>query len=456
MVFFMNTMELKRKVCAAIDRRKAEAIEVGDTIWQNPESGFREVKTAKLVTDKLKSLGLKPEEGIGITGLLAKIKGKAERPNIAVMGELDALIIPEHPEADPVTGAVHSCGHNAQITNVVGLAMGLVDSGIMKELDGTITLMGVPSEEPIEIGWRQQQREKGKLFFLGGKQEFIKAGKFDDVDIALIDHMGGDTRHKIGVRSIETNLGNDGFMAKRYIFKGAEAHSGTSPWNGVNALNAAMLGLMGIHAQRETFKDSDAIRISQIISKGGDSLNVIPSDVHMELMVRGASAEAIKDACKKVDRAIRAGAMAVGAEVEVTNIPGYLPRPSGGSPELTKILRENAIELLGAEQVSSGAEPGEEQAKTPSGVVTDSSDVAAIIPLGSLQVSGQKGRGHSREYYIVDKENAYVTPAKIYAMTIVDLLADGGAASKKIVSEFKPTVQKQAYMNHWKSILAQE
>lgn len=452
----MDKTDLKRRVCEAIDKHAAEIIGIGDTIWHNPESGFREVKTAKLVADKFRGLGLEPEEGIGITGVLVKIKGRAERPNVVVMGEMDALIIPEHPEADPVTGAVHSCGHVAQTTSAVGLAIGLVDSGIMSELDGTVTVIEVPSEEPIELEWRQQLRDKGKLFFTGGKQEFIKAGKFNDVDMVLTSHMGGDPKHKIGVRSSEPGPGSDGYMAKRYIFKGVEAHSGTSPWNGVNALNAATLGLMGIHAQRETFKDSDAIRISQIISKGGDALNVIPSDVHMELMVRGASVEAIKDACRKVDRAIRAGAMAVGAEVDITNIPGYLPRPGGGNPELTRILRQNAIELLGADQVSSGREQNEGLARTPSGVVSDSNDVSAIVPLISLSVSGQKGRGHSRDYQIVDKANAYVTPCKIYAMTIIDLLSNGGEAAKKVIAEFKPTVQKQAYMDYWRTIIAQE
>ncbi|MBN1682346.1 amidohydrolase [Candidatus Bathyarchaeota archaeon] len=448
----MDKSELKRKVCEAIDKRSTEIIAIGDYIWQNPEAGFREYKTAKRVVEEFKKLGLEIEEGVGITGVIAKLKGLDERPNIAVMGELDALIIPEHPEADPVTGAVHACGHNAQITNVIGLAMGLVDSGIMEELNGSVTFMGVPSEEPIEIEWRQQKRLKGELFFLGGKQEFIKAGKFDDVDIALIDHMGGDPKNKISARGSEHGPGSDGFMAKTFTFKGVESHSGGAPWNGVNALNAAMLGLMGIHAQRETFKDSDAIRISQIISKGGDSLNVIPSEIKMELMVRGASAEAIKDACKKIDRAMKAGASAIGADLEIVNIPGYLPRTGGGSPELSRVLQENIVTLLGERKVETSIERS--IVRTPSGVVADSADVAAIMPLGGLSVSGSEGRGHSREYKIVDKENAYVTPSKIYAMAIIDLLADGATSAKKVINEYKPMILKEKYMEYWQNILS--
>jgi hypothetical protein len=148
--------------------------------------------------------------------------------------------------------------------------------------------------------------------------------------------------------------------------------------------------------------------------------------------------------------------MAVGAEVDITNIPGYLPRSGGGSQELTRILRQNAIELLGIDQVSSGRELDNVAVRVPSGVVTDSNDVSAIVPLISLSVSGQKGRGHSREYQIIDKENAYVTPCKVYAMAIIDLLSNGGEATKKVIAEFKPSIQKQAYMDYWRSILAQE
>jgi metal-dependent amidase/aminoacylase/carboxypeptidase family protein len=91
----MYKEELKKKVCNAIDNRAKEIIEVGEWIWKNPEPGFKEFKTSRYVSEKFKELGLETEEGIGITGLLAKLKGKRTRPNVAVMGELDALIIPD-------------------------------------------------------------------------------------------------------------------------------------------------------------------------------------------------------------------------------------------------------------------------------------------------------------------------------------------------------------------------
>jgi metal-dependent amidase/aminoacylase/carboxypeptidase family protein len=103
--------------------------------------------------------------------------------------------------------------------------------------------------------------------------------------------------------------------------------------------------MINIHVQRETFRDEDSIRVHPIITKGGDVVNVVPPDVRMETYVRGRRIEAIVDASKKVDRAIRAGADAVGAEVAIRNIPGYLPLIQ--NLDLTSLARQNAISLAG-------------------------------------------------------------------------------------------------------------
>jgi len=451
----MEKEALKKKVLDAIEARADDIIEVGDWIWSNPEVGYKEYKTAEYTARKFRELGLEPEEGIGITGVQAKLAGRKERPNIAMIGELDALFIPEHPEADPETGAVHSCGHNAQMANMIGVAMGLVDSGIMSELDGSVTLMAVAAEEPIEIEWRQGLRRQGDLFFLGGKQEFIKAGKMDDVDISLSDHMATNVDWKIAVRGSEKpTAGGVGFMGKMITFKGEEAHSGAAPWDGVNALNAANVAMTGIDAQRETFKDSDAVRIHYMLTKGGDSVNVVPSDVRMEMMIRAGSVESIKDASMKVDRALKGGAMALGADVEIENIPGYLPSPTMGSPGLFRIMRDNALEILGEEQVVIVADDPS-PIKVPHGAVSDINDVASIMPRGGLGVGGATGIGHSRTYVIEDKYNAFVNPVKIFAAAIVDLLYDGAKIAQEVIDEYEPRVSKEGYMDYWRDILGE-
>jgi len=449
----MNKVALKRKLLDAVEARADDIIAAGDWIWCNPEAGFKEYKTADYTMGIFRDLGLEVEENIGLTGVQAKINGRDDRPNIAVIGELDALLIPEHPESDPDTGAVHSCGHNGQMANMIGVAMALVDSGVMEHLDGSVTCMAVPAEEPIEIEWRRELYGEGKLFFLGGKQEFIKDGYFDDVDISLANHMATNTEWKIAVRGGEgPQPGGVGFMGKMISFKGAEAHSGAAPWNGVNALNAANIAMSAIDAQRDTFKDTDAVRVHYFITKGGDAVNIVPSEVRLEMMIRAASVDAIKDASMKVDRALRGGAIALGAEVEISNIPGYLPSQMQGSDALWRSMRDNAFEIFDEEDLVVGtADPS--PIRTPHGAVSDINDVANIMPKASFGVGGATGVGHSRSYSIIDKYVAYVMPVKLYAGMVFDLLWDGAKLARQVTEEYEPQVTKSGYMAYWKDIL---
>jgi amidohydrolase len=449
----MDRKVLKKKLLDTVEARADDIIAAGDWIWANPEVGFKEYKTAQYTADVFKSLGLDVEEKIGLTGVQTVIKGRDARPNIAVIGELDALTIPEHPASDPVTGAVHSCGHNQQMSNMLGVAMALIDSGVMRYLDGSVTCMAVPAEEPIEIEWRREQYRERNLFFLGGKQEFIKDGYFDEVDISLANHMATNTKWKIAVRGGEgPQSGGVGFMGKMVSFKGAEAHSGAAPWNGVNALNAANIAMSAIDAQRDTFKDGDAVRVHYYVTKGGDAVNIVPSEVRLEMMIRAASVEAIKDASMKVDRALRGGAMALGAEVIIENIPGYLPSPLRGSDALWRTMRDNAEELFNQADIVIGTD-NPSPIRTPHGAVSDINDVANIMPKASFGVGGSIGVGHSRSYEIVDKYAAHVMPVKLYCGIIFDLLWDGAKLARQVIDEYEPQVEKAGYMDYWKDIL---
>ncbi len=117
--------ELKQRVCEAIERHGNEIIELGETILHHPETGFNEAKTSALVAERMAALGLSPETGLALTGVKGRIKGHTPGPRIAFIGELDSLRTSDHPLADPHTGAAHSCGHNAQIAGMLGVAMGL-------------------------------------------------------------------------------------------------------------------------------------------------------------------------------------------------------------------------------------------------------------------------------------------------------------------------------------------
>jgi amidohydrolase len=268
----MSKEQLKKRVLEAIDKRAAEIIDIGETIWKNPELGYKEFKTAELVESKYEKMGWEYKNKIAITGSKAYLKKPGAKPAVGLIGELDSVRCPQHPEADPITGAVHACGHNAQIAAMLGAGFGLTDSGVMDELEGNVVMVTVPAEEYLEIDYRNNLKEKGELEFLGGKQEFIHVGELADIDISIGTHSGTDLEDRLRVGG-----SNNGFIGKLVRYIGLEAHAGGAPDKGINALNAAMLGLMGIHAQRETFKEEDTIRVHPIITKGGEIVNNVPS-----------------------------------------------------------------------------------------------------------------------------------------------------------------------------------
>lgn len=436
----MNKTDLKAAVLAAIDGRRQEIIDIGEKIRRNPELGYKEHQTAALVEEKFAAMGLQYERGLAITGSKARLKGAERKVSLAVMGELDAVLCPEHPEAHPETGAAHSCGHNAQIAAMLAVGMALQDVNAMDHLAGDVVLMAVPAEEPVEVEWRQRLRERGQISFLGGKQEFIKLGVMDDVDMTVMFHSTVTQPNRMASVGGTAN----GFVTKFIKYIGKEAHAGGAPHLGVNALNAAILGLQAIHANRETLKDDDTIRIHPIITKGGDLVNIIPADVRMETYVRGKSMPAILDASRKVNRALQAGAMAVGAEVEIIEIPGFLPRVS--NPRMDELMRENLNQLLGPENVATGSHG------TGS---SDIGDIMHIMPAIHPYVAGAVGAGHTKDYQVEDPELFYIVPAKAMALTVVDLLFGDAAEAKQIIANFPPAMSKEEYLRKWEEFCAQ-
>jgi len=302
----MTTNELKQRVYAAIDRRAEEIVGLGERIRKQPELGFKEVKTARLVEDTLAGLGLKPKAGLALTGVRAEAPGRAsDGPTFALLGELDALVVAGHPEGDPTTGAAHACGHNAQVAALLGAAMGLLDANALDALSGRLVFFAVPAEEYGDIEWRVAQARAGKLEFLGGKPELLRLGHFDDVDLAMMIHLT--SRPEDGKTGVPVS--NNGCLVKTIRYVGRASHAGGAPHMGINALYAAQVGLTAVNAIRETFRDEDTIRVHPIITHGGSQVNVIPGEVRLETYVRGRTVDAILDAQKKVDRAFRAGAL---------------------------------------------------------------------------------------------------------------------------------------------------
>ena len=426
----MDKESLKRAVCDEIDRNSGRIFEIAEHILANPELGYKERATAEYVKEQLSSLGIPCRDGLALTGVKGRLKGARSEANVCVIGELDAVLCNTHPTANKESGAAHACGHNAQLAAMLGVAIGL--SKYASELDGDVTFFAVPAEEFVEIGYRDSLAKDGKIKYLGGKQELIRLGEFDDIDAAMMVHAQGNTPGN----EVFIDGGSLGFVAKTVEFIGKAAHAGGAPHEGINALNAAMSAMMCIHAQRETFRDEDKIRVHPIITNGGELVNVVPANVTMETYVRGASFEAIKDAAAKVDRAIKGSAYAIGAEAEITDFKGYLPLCQDKS--LGAIFAENAARFIERENIHYGVDMVGS---------SDMGDLCHLIPAIQPTMGGWIGNLHAKDFAPTDKILAYINPAKIMAMTVIDLLCDGAVTAKKIKTSFVPKLTKEEYFD---------
>ena len=433
--------ELKARVQDEIDRKGQGAVRVARAILDDPEPGFREHRTSWKVAEKLREMGVPFEEGIAITGLKGILDTGRPGPTVAVMGELDSHVVPGHAYANPETGAAHACGHHCQIGSMLAAAMGLQADGVLDNLAGRVAVIAAPAEEYIEIEFRDALRAQGKLEFLGGKTELIAKGALDDVDMAMMTHTISPNEGA----SILIGGTNNGMAAKLITFTGRAAHAGAAPHAGINALNAANIALSAIHAQRETYRDEDTIRVHPIITRGGASVSSVPADVRMETFVRGRTVEAVLSASEKVDRALRAGAMAVGGSVTIRTLPGYLPIQQNAA--MLDLYGPNAGRVVGEENV---AELGHRTGST------DMGDVSQIMPAIHPYAVASTGSSHGIDYVIKDYDLAVLSSGKAMAMTVVDLLANDGRRAREIEKQYRAPMTKKQYLSTLWSLFSEK
>ena len=434
----MDGKSVKANILNVIEARKKDIIDIGERIYKNPETGFKEKDTSELVAQTLKGMGFNCVLPGDIPGVKVTIDTGREGPGLAILGELDALVCSEHPDCNKETGAIHACGHNIQIAAMLGAAMGITGSGAADSLCGKIHFIAVPAEEYIEVAYRMQLREKGVIRYLGGKPEFLYRGLFDDVDMCIMVHSSSSAK-KI---AIETS--SNGCIVKKIRYIGKASHAGAAPQDGINALYAANLGMMAINSLRETFKEADYIRVHPIITKGGDIVNVIPAEVTAETFVRGKTMDGILNANKKVNRALAGGAIAMGAAVEIEDIPGYYPY--NADKNLREIARSVALELLDKDEVT---EFGHHNGST------DLGDHSALMPILQPYIGGVVGGLHTMEFRNVDHEASYVLGAKFLACLAVELMKDGAPAAKDVLAKYQPVFKtKEEYMKFADSLFS--
>ena len=418
----------------AVEKHRQLILDAERYIWRNPETGYKEYKTSKYMEETFENLGYSLVKAENITGFYTVIDTGRPGPHVLILGELDSIICPEHPEADKETGAVHSCGHNAQCAALLGVAAALKEPGILDKYCGKIQLCAVPAEELLEIEFRTGLREKGIIKYLGGKSEFLSRGYFDGVDIAFMIH----TSSSYSVRD-----GGVGCLAKNIIYKGVAAHAGGAPQNGRNALYAANCGINVVNAIRETFTEDEIIRVHPIITAGGEMVNAIPETVRLESYVRGKSFDAIVKSNKKVNRALTGAALSLGNNIEIVDIPGYAPLFN--DPNMIEVAKDAAEEIL--ENYTFTHIPGYSSGST------DMGDLSSIMPVIHPYAGGATGRSHGNNYYIEDPVAACVDCAK-WQLAILRLLLDnGGERAYKIKEEYKPLFESpKAYLSYVDSL----
>src|SRR5262249_26807385 len=157
--------------------------------------------------------------------------------------------------------------------------------------------------------------------------------------------------------------------------------------------------------------------------------------VRLETYVRGKTVEAILDAEKKVDRCLRAGALALGAQVEIETLPGYMPMAC----DLTMgdYYKANAKVLVGPD--------GYRDAGHRNGS-TDTGALSLALPILQPYIGGASGTGHGPDYQIAAPDLSYITQAKSLAAMAIDMLAENAAGARDVLGKAKPPMTREGYL----------
>lgn len=429
--------ETGQRILRLIDVHKDQIIAFAEDIAAHPEPGYEEFCTAGKTAEVLKNLGYKVTEHLARTGVKGT-KSIKEGPSLTVIGELDAIGCHSHPNANPVTGVAHACGHHAQMAAMIGCAIAMADPDVQKCLAGTVNFLAVPAEEYIDADKRTRLKKEG-IEFCCGKSEMIRTGVFDDTDIALTTHV-----HMVPVEE-DFYLGNpacNGYSAERVTVRGKAAHGAIDPWNGVNALSITTSAIQMMGLMRETFREEDHVRLHNVIRKAGDVINSVPDEAIVETKVRAASLDKICEITDMVNRAYAGSAYAFGGKIEMEKLQGYMP--------IIPRAADNAL-IEAADDL--GLNYRTVQKGDFNNACTDVGDLSHFVPVVNFTFKGFEGKLHGADFKITDPEKAYILPAKLLALTVYKLLKNGGQEAKKITKSYTPVFNKESYIQYVKNTI---
>src|ERR1700749_1956325 len=276
--------DLRAAVSAAADKIEPKTIAWRRDFHEHPELGNHEFRTAKIIADHLRSLGLEVKEGVGKTGVVGILRGGQPGPVVGLRADMDGLPIVERtpvPFASKVkstyngqeVGVMHACGHDAHVAILMSTATVL--AGMKKDLKGTVKFIFQPAEEGPPVGEE------------GGAALMIKEGVLENpkVDVVFGLHINSSTEAgKIKYRSEGEMAASDWFTIKVH---GKGSH-GSQPWAGIDPIVVSAQIIAGLQTiiSRQTELTKDAAVISVCVIQGGVRSNIIPEEVEMTGTIR--------------------------------------------------------------------------------------------------------------------------------------------------------------------------
>ncbi|NCE64706.1 amidohydrolase [Pseudoflavonifractor sp. 524-17] len=401
--------QLKAAALDYIQKHRQAYLDLGRDFYRHPELAFRETYTAQRLLDEFSALGLAEVTRTAHTGVTARLPLGRPGRNFGVIAELDALYLPNHPDADTATGAAHVCGHHIQTTALAGVARALKESGVAQFLAGTVSFFGCPAEEgsvPKEL-YDTLCREEG-FHSASGKQEMLARGCFAGVEGLLSTHaLINDSKV---TQPALLSAGCDGYNRWVFDIRGRTAHPTMDPSKGINALNGAVLALHALQCVRESLALDDYSIILTAMDEIVQAPGAIPDYVRLRVTTKSKTPAILEEIDGKVCRAVQGAAGSIGCQVDCEKIPGY--QSFIADEALSRVYMDNCQAITGT------AVP-----VRPHGYYSnDLGDVSKQVPTSQIVVGGFSGALHSERFRIEDEEMAYLLPSKMMTCTLIDLL----------------------------------
>ncbi len=339
---------LDKRIDAAAAKVESSVVECRRDIHEHPELGNRELRTSKLVADRLKALGIETRSGIAHTGVIGVLRGGKPGRVVALRADMDALPVTEEvnvPFASKVrttynghdVGVMHACGHDAHVAILLGVAEVL--AGIRGDLPGTVVFLFQPAEEGAPDGEE------------GGAELMVKEGALDNpkVDAAFGLHVSSRWPvNTIAVRPGAELAAVDSFKIKVH---GKQTH-GAYPWLGVDPIVVAspiVLGLQTIPSrQLDSSLAPSIVTVGSI--HGGVRNNIIPDDVEMLGTIRSLDSKMRDELHARIRRTAEEIAKSGGATAAVTITRGY--PITYNDPDLTEKTLPTLRRAAGAQNVT--------------------------------------------------------------------------------------------------------